>query len=232
MKTAGYKVFYYIILFFPILLLLQGCSSSRRLSDYPNPDRFYERVNNKTKGRTVEIITNSGGIVTAPNGVEARGDSLFLLTEKKSVVPATIPLKLITRIDYMNNDPENTSAFLYTSVGDKIEAYNIKTLPDTMIYDSVSYYYSKTAFATSEINRVKYKSRLMALPAGIITGALAGILISGLTQASNYSDPIPFVSRSGSKYKSSQTIGGAVIGAFIGGLISLAIGFNYNFYFY
>jgi hypothetical protein len=225
MITPGQK----LIILFLAALLFAGCSSSYRLKNYPDRDTFYKRLNDKAGDRSVKVYTAEGGAIEVSNGVEAVNDTIYLHDERMKREEKTIPLKLVSSIDYKKNKADLPAGFIMLEGGEKINAENIITLPDSVKFISLTNHVEKIPFLQSDLEKVSYNNRLAAAPLGALLGALVGAGVGALITHPYYSGYGLFA-HSQKTYSNSTTVG-AIVGALIGSMIAITIGHNYNFYF-
>lgn len=223
-------------LFFLLALLLMGCSSTYTIKDFPSKERFYEDFNNSAKNKDVNVNLINDSSFAINDGIILENDTLFSLEGKDN---RSFALSDITEIRYKNND--YSSASILFKNGDILRGKDIRTDSDS-IYFTVKTSTAKNNIAPTHIAQdtlftrtnvfpietvksVGYKTHLRSVPLGILSGAIAGLIIAviawnTLTSKDN--------SGAASAYYIFAPPIGAMAGAIVGGCIGWKTIYQFN----
>ena len=148
---------------FVFFMLLTGCSSTYRVSDFSSKEKFYESINKAAKGKVVNITLKNGSLINAFN-VKMSNDSTAFST--KNYFQYNIPISNVKAISY-----KNTSEGIVTGALTGIAAGLLITI-------------SKVIPANSQEGNPPYpkdydypKAGMISIPIGIVSGSIIGWLI-------------------------------------------------------
>jgi hypothetical protein len=220
------KIFDLLILLLSLLII--GCSTTYRISDYPFRENFYSDFNNSAKDKELKITLNNDSTVTAYFGGKILNDSLFIIT------PVKINENEVKEIIY-NNDSKSNKLFLNN--GDTLTVK--KT---TMIPGSILFMDSNNSFESIPLNKVKkisYNDNWSGVPYPIIFGTIFGIPFGAIVGIiiNKINPPNNTMPQSGSYVSSieddtinSGIIIGSIAGLITGGIICIE-GYTYIYQF-
>ncbi len=104
----------YLIGIFTSLVLI-GCSSTYRISDFSSEEKFYEDFNNFTKDKNVKVTLSNDSVFYSNNGTEIIRDTLYTL--KNSIVQKRLaPIDKVKTVSYKKNWLGIPPGFLLGSV--------------------------------------------------------------------------------------------------------------------
>jgi hypothetical protein len=165
------KIFYLLIPVFSLLLI--GCSSTYKVTDFPSKAKFYADFNKSASNKTLKIKLSSDSSYTY-SGAEIVNDTLYCINNENEIINKIILLSDIKEIKYSGSNFTKGSILLKD--GESFEADEININNDTV---SFSYINSINILNCSiSINRVKeisYKNHWMGIPGGLIPGFICGL---------------------------------------------------------
>jgi len=170
------KIVYLITTILSIILL--GCSSTYRVSDFPSKEKFYDNYNKSANDKTIIITLNNDSTYTAFEGSEISNDSLTYTSQIKNEQINIKPAE-IKDIKYFGTDMSKISADILLKNGKKARAENVSLLSDSSITAVISYKVYKT-IPINNIKKVSYKNHFLGLPQGFLGGIIGGLFVSYL----------------------------------------------------
>jgi hypothetical protein len=199
-----------------LTLIIVGCSSTYRLSDFPSKKKFYEDFNKSAKNESLRIVLKNDSTIAAEYGAEISNDSLIL--NKFITKEQTIRRDEIKEIEY--------GAFNMTmrlKNGKSFELKSNKILSDSLI---LVLYYEPEYLPINKVNLICYKAHWAAVPAGIGLGIVSGFFIGSIL--------IPTDDQDDGVIPSSFFLGlvsGFTVGLISGGIVGYIIGDTYIYEF-
>jgi hypothetical protein len=230
-------------LFFLLALLLMGCSSTYTIKDFPSKEKFYEDFNNSAQNKDVNVTLINDSSFAINDGIILENDTLFSLEGKDN---RSFALSDITEIRYKNND--YSSASILFKNGDILRGKDIRTDSDS-IYFTVKTSKAKNniasihiavapihiaqdtlftptnVFPIETVKSVSYKTYLRSVPLGILSGAIAGLIIAVI--AGNNLTSKDDSGAASAYYILAPPIG-AMVGAIVGGCIGWKTIYQFN----
>ena len=231
-------------LFFLLALLLMGCSSTYTIKDFPSKERFYEDFNKFAQNKDVEITLINDSSFTINDGTVLEDDTLFSLEGKDK---RSFALSAISEIRYKNNDYSSASVLFKN--GDKLRGENIITDHDSIYFVTMKTSIAKNnvapihiavapihiaqdtlftptnVFPIETVKSVSYKTYLRSVPLGILSGAIAGLIIAVI--AGNNLTSKDDSGAASAYYILAPPIG-AMVGAIVGGCIGWKTIYQFN----
>ena len=217
------KIFYILISLSSLLLI--GCSSTYKVSNFPSRDKFYEDFNNFAINKTIKIsLSNDSTFIS--NYAEIVNDTLYCKSKKNESISKKIALTDINKIRYSGSYFQQGAILLNN--GETIDADDITIDNDTLGY---SYTYTLDSLIRSismnKIKNISYKNHWLGMPVPLITvpliaNSIAFILsqISGLDQK---------IAQGGSG--GSVLFGATALGLIAGGIWGWITGYTYTYQF-
>jgi hypothetical protein len=211
----------YYTIFLLLCLFIMGCSSSYTIKDFSTKDKYYEDFNNSVKNKDMNITLINNSSFTLNDGAVLENDTLFSFAKLEEKNIRIFALSDITEIRYTNND--SSSASILFKNGEMLRGKNIRTNRDS-IYFTVKTSTAKNNIAPIhiEIDKVKtvtYKTRLGSSLIGILSGAIAGIIVAVIAGST-------LTDKEGSSVALNYDVLAPPIGAILGGIAGGLIGWN------
>jgi hypothetical protein len=209
----------YYILSASLILFLTGCSTYT-IKNFYSKEKFYQDFNKSAKNKDVSITLVYGKSFDIDNGVILENDSLISYEKSGIKGKMTVPLTDITDLLYTDNN-HNSASVIFKN-GGIIEGDNITVGHDSICFDGMKQFIVRKSVAPiNKVETVSYINNARAVPSGIFGGALAGLITAGIASVSldksnkplNYWLPAP------------------LIGAVVGGIIAVLIGWNTTYQF-
>jgi hypothetical protein len=197
-----------------------GCSTYT-IKDFPSKEKFYQDFNSSVKNKDVNITLLNDSSFAIRDGAVLENDILFSFAKLEDKDPRSFALSSIAEIRYTNND--SSSASILFKNGEMLRGKNIRTNSDS-IYFTVKTSTAKNNIAPIhvEIDKVKtvtYKTRLGSSLIGILSGAIAGIIIAVIAGST-------LTDKEGSSVALNYDVLAPPIGAILGGIAGGLIGWN------
>jgi hypothetical protein len=233
MKHSYSFILLYAALFVTTELTFSGCSISNKLGRYPEPEKFYEIVNDKMNDRAAKVVNKNDSIIIAEDGLMVGKDTVNIIHKNVFRSEMVIPIKLITGIQYSEYYAGNISGIIRTNDGTRHEAERITIIPDSMKFADVLRYDTQTPVKVSEIKKITYTNHWLAVPAGFLAGFGSGLLLGIIEPLPIYENHTNMSLGKSEKIKSQGanlilcTLSGCIIGSVLGYLA----GFDYDYYF-
>jgi hypothetical protein len=202
-------------------ILLIGCSSTYRVSDFSSKDKFYEDFNKFAENKSVKVTLMNDSSFNV-NSAKIRDDSIYSIENENIVITKEIDTSEIKELSY---NKFQTYAYILFKDGNSYEAHNIE-----FHNDSIYFSYDRNIIMSnniSSINKIKdisYKNHWLGIPIpsilGLICDTLAGvIIINSITIDKQDPDAIYIV------------FVAPVIGTIIGGVWGWIDGYTYTYEF-
>ncbi len=160
---------YYLLISLSSLLLI-GCSSTYKVSDFPSRDKFYEDFNNSASDKSLKIILNNDSTITAENGAVISNDSLFI------TLPVLKQEKVINKddIEDIKVSIHDMTTTIVLKNDKSVTAGSIDILPDSSV---AIYNFENTYKYLSLINvkEISYKNHWLGVPIGFVSGIPVGL---------------------------------------------------------
>ncbi len=218
-KKAGVVVKNLIFSFAITLLFLVGCTSTYKLSDYPNKEKFYEDFNDFAGNKDIRISLINDSSFTSNGMAQILKDTLTI-TRQTLVGDEKLKLNEIEKINYYGTNFSTPSAMILLKSGTELNCENVKVLSDSLvqitklknIYESIP---------LSRIKEISFKNRWLGIiidfPAGIFTGTVIGSIYTSIS--------------SHSSFLGTPVIVGAAVGLVAGVVVGSLAGYNYTYVF-
>ena len=225
------KLFYLLIL--NIFLLLVGCSSTYRMTDYASKEKFYEDINNSIGTRDFNVVADDSSF-TGFRGSEIKNDSLYAVTriiEKKE----TISSEDIKEIKYFGKAYEEPSADIWLKNGEELRAENLINLSGSKL-QFTNLKISSGYIPINKVEEINYKTRWKSTLIGFPIGLVSGVLIGGYMGSQGWifnvrtggNEPLQF-DKANSAIQGAFVVG--LIGIIMGPIVGYITGWNYVFQF-
>jgi hypothetical protein len=171
-------------------LILTGCSSTYKVSDFSSKDKFYEDFNKSVNDNSVKITLNNDSSFISNNSVKISNDTLSLITQVQE--EKRIDKNEIKYIKYYGSDMSSLSANILLKDGTSVRVKNISIFSDSSI-QFIAYRNIYKQIPLNNIKEVSYKKRwlgavidfFIGIPAGVIAGYLVFNATRGHTQNSD-----------------------------------------------
>jgi hypothetical protein len=167
---------YYLLISLSSLLLI-GCSSTYKVSDFPSRDKFYEDFNNFSGYRIMDVTLKNDSTFKVPVGAKIFNDTLIFMSLTNNQKREEIILKNdINNISFnFNTETKSTWAEIILKNGSKILCESAELLPDS----SVRFMKNTNEYLSiNKIKEISYKNHLLGIPIPLISGAVIGFLVS------------------------------------------------------
>ncbi|MGA7721954.1 MAG: hypothetical protein WCA84_12370 [Ignavibacteriaceae bacterium] len=226
------KIFYLLISVLSLLLI--GCSSTYKVSDFPSRDKFYEDFNKSASDKSLKIILDNDSTISADDGARISNDSLFItlpvlkqekVINKDDIEDITVSIHDMTTTIVLKNDKSVTAGSIDILPGSSVAIYNFE---NTYKYLSLI-----------NVKEISYKNHWLGLPVPLISGTLIGVGLGILFVEVN--DTFSSGSGSGSNFQSSSNsqrgadgyafLGLSAIGIVGGSILGWINGWTYTYEF-
>jgi hypothetical protein len=208
------KIFYLLVSVLSLLLI--GCSSTYKISDFPSKDKFYEDFNNFASIRNMDVTLKNDSTFNVPEGSKILDDKLVITssTNKEQKIIAKNDIKNI--YFYFNKETRTASANIILKKGGELKGDNVEYLPDSTIRFMVNRY---EYLSLNSIKEISYKNRWLGsvidFLIGIPFGFAIGSVIYSATEGHNQNSYNQATYNYGYSLISGPILGG-IMGAFIG----------------
>ncbi len=214
------KLFYISIL--NIFLLLVGCSSTYRITDYASKEKFYEDINNSIGNRDFNVVADDSSF-TGLRGSEIKNDSLYAVTRIQGK-KKTISSGDIKEIKYFGNAYEEPSATIWLKNGEELRAENLMNLSGSKL-QFTNIKINSGYIPIDKVKEISYNAKWKGTLIGIPRGFACGIVIGGILGANG----IIAHTNSGGNHPTFDgwisMIKGAALGAVIGIVVGPIVGY-------
>ncbi|MHB9013224.1 MAG: hypothetical protein ACYC49_13505 [Ignavibacteriaceae bacterium] len=173
------KIIYLISSIF--LLILTGCYSTYKVSDFSSKDKFYEDFNKSVINKTTKIKINDDSIFTSCENARITNDTLIFLSKLKNGNEKLF-LSEIKNINY-NNQGTNFSKLsgkIILKNGEEIFADNIEALDSSIHFKVKTYRF----IPIENVKEISYENHWLGVPFGFLDGSVPGIIIGFIVNAS------------------------------------------------
>jgi hypothetical protein len=209
-------------------LILIGCSSTYKISNFSSKDKFYEDFNNFAKNKSVKVTLINDSSFSFKNGAEIANDTLFYLGKEIISGNKRIAVTDIKEINYIKNDYNSASILLMN--GERFSAREIKKNNDSIEFAFTEEVITLTN--VTSINRIKeiiYKNRWLGVIPGFIGGTLLGF-VAGVTTVPEGTTSSGLMGQYNEPSYASVPIG-TFSGLILGSAFGWFVGFNYTYQF-
>jgi hypothetical protein len=205
-----------------VTLLLTGCSSTYKVSEFLSKDKFYENFNKSASDGTAEITLGNDSVLVAERGAQILNDSLTF-TERILKEENKLSMGEVKRIEYI--DYANHSGNIILNNDNKLSGEKIKVLSDSTV-QFFSYRKIDKQIPIKNIKEVSYKNHLHSTTLGFIGGVILGVtvdlLVVGLIKNHNQGE--------------AETVNHDILDIFIGttiagGIVGYLTGYTYIYQF-
>jgi hypothetical protein len=201
-----------------------GCSSTYTINDFPSKEKFHQSFNNFAKNKDINVILTNDSSFTLRQGAELINDTLFSVFSLGIRYDKSLSLFDLKNLDYTSNDYK--SANILTENGQRFNAENIIIHNDSISFSLiVPEQTTNNIIPLSKIKTISYKNRFLRIPLGILSGGMSGFL-AGILYVTNNK-----FSKDEYGYSTGAPVIYAILGAAFGGIASIIIGYDYNYYF-
>ena len=144
---------------FTSLVILNGCSSTYRLSDYSSQKDFHKNINESANGKTSNVFLQDDSSFIDVTGIEILNDTLSFINQKDTSYEYFIPIDKVKEISFFSH---------WTGV-----KYFALSFLVPGLYWGIAVHYG-----INNSNRGEPTASLYVIPAAsIIAGAITGWLI-------------------------------------------------------
>jgi hypothetical protein len=157
-----------------IIILLTGCTSTYRISDFSSKDKYFEDFNKSVNHQSLQITLNNDSVITADFGAKIANDSLSVIQREQKDVK--INKDEIKDIKYSGNDMSNLSATILLKDGTLAKAKNVGADLDSTISATI-YENTYQYFPINKVREASYKNHFSATVFGLIGGTLSGLAV-------------------------------------------------------
>lgn len=213
-------------------ILLTGCSSVYRISNFSSKQKFYDDFNDFAGNKKVKVTLSNDSSFYTKNIVQIYNDTLYALKSFIKKNFNTVPIKDLKRINYLSSDYK--SAELLLNNGKTIKAEDIKMLRDSVHFSIGSTAAKRNALLPLDsVRTISYKNHwlglITGLPAGIVTGFITGIL--GFYPVHTGHPNMGSAGETQSTDLAGSALIGTAAGTVIGGIAGWFLGHNYVYQF-
>ncbi|MGA7721952.1 MAG: hypothetical protein WCA84_12360 [Ignavibacteriaceae bacterium] len=220
------KIFYLLIPVFSLLLI--GCSSTYRISDFPSKEKYYSDFNNFAKSKSVKVILTNDSSFVISSGAKIEKDTLYYFVENIITGNKKIALSEIMEIIYTSNDYKSASILLKN--GESYRAKEIKHWKDSIEFSFVNEVITLNSITSiNNIREINYKNRWQGIFPGVILGVSCGGVLGlgvGYSQMLHSNNSTNDAGPPGD-----YAIWGVIFGAPVGIIAGWLIGNNYSYQF-
>ena len=217
-----------------ILFFFTGCSSTYKVTNFPNKEKFFEEFNDTFKEREAKVTLINDSSFSIYNGAFVVNDTLFSLVNFEGKKSRSIALAEVSDIKYTGTDITHTLILLKN--GDELKAENIRRSTDSIYFEETTEYIKSPIAPINSLRKVSYKNRwietLTGIPAGFVACGALGYSL-GKTTANN-TDP-GIMTDQHPKSESEQQLenfgSGAFMGLIVGGIGGYFIGYPITYEF-
>jgi hypothetical protein len=220
------KIFDLLILLLSLLII--GCSSTYKISNFPSKDKFYEDFNKFAKDKSVKVTLVNDSSFYVENGAQIKNDTIYSFGQEIITRNKKIPSSDTVEINYTDSIPN--SAEIILKDGEKYQANQIE-FNGNSIYFSYEDRISSTN-KISSLNKLKcisYRNHWLGIPFGFLGGALLGIGIGGVISSYD-AQHMGNVDMKNQAYLITLYYGTA-LGPILGSIVGWIIGWNYTYEF-
>ncbi|MGA7721955.1 MAG: hypothetical protein WCA84_12375 [Ignavibacteriaceae bacterium] len=168
------KIFYLLISLLSLLLI--GCSSTYKVTDFPSRDKFYNDFNKSADNKILQVTLNNDSTFTAASGALISNDSLVIIMQSQR--EEKLSRNEINSIKYSGSVITNLSDTVFLKDGSEAIAKKINIISDSSIIVVVSES-SKAYFPINKIRTISYKNNFIGSLVGFLPGSILGF-ITGL----------------------------------------------------
>ena len=220
------KIFDLLILLLSLLII--GCSSTYRVSDFTSRDKFYNDFNKFVRDKSVKVTLVNDSSFYVENGAQIKNDTIYSFGQEIITRNKKIPSSDTVEINYTDSIPN--SAEIILKDGEKYQANQIEFNGDSIYFcyqDRIST--TNKISSSDKVKSIGYKNHWITLPLGFFAGALVGAGVGGIISVYDAQHV------SGEDAKDFPYLvplfGGIVVGALCGSVVEWIIGWNYIYLF-
>jgi hypothetical protein len=165
------KIFDLLILLLSLLVI--GCSTTYRVSDFASRDKFYDDFNKFVRDKSVKVTLVNDSSFYVENGAQIKNDTIYSFGQEIIIRNKKIPSSDTVEINYTNSNP--MSAEILLKNGNKYQANQIKFIADSIYFS----YNDKigTINKISSLDKLKcisYRNHWLGIPFGFLDGLVIG----------------------------------------------------------
>jgi len=158
-----------------LLILLSGCSSTYKVTDFPTKEKFYEEFNDTFKDREAKVTLVNDSSFIAQYGVVIKNDMLLSFVNMEEKINRQFALSEVVDINFIGSTI--TSASVILKNGDKLKGEEVRVTKDSIIFvENKSLVVMNTLVPTDKIKTISYIDRWRRMPLGVLAGAPLGLL--------------------------------------------------------
>ncbi len=222
------KIIYIISSIF--FLILTGCYSTYKVSDFSSRDKFYEDFNKSAKDKAIKVTLSNDSSFFLSNGAAIENDTLYFPREEIKSGIKKIALSDIKGVNFTNQS--HTTALIILNDGQKYQAEQVKGNRDSLEFSFTKIITLKDVTSINNIRNISDKNHWLGVIPGFIGGSIfgvfAGVVAIQLT-------PTTYNSSGLQHYETAPTYTPAKIASFsfiiLGIVYGWIKGFNYTYQF-
>ena len=220
------KIFDLLILLLSLLII--GCSSTYKISDFNSRDKFYEDFNKFVRDKSVKVTLVNDSSFYVENGAQIKNDTVYYFGQNIITRNKKIPSADTVAINYTDSNP--MSAEILLKDGEKYQANQIEFNGDSIYFsydDNIN-----TINIISSLDKVKsidFKNHWLGIPFGFLGGASLGIGIGGVISSYD-TQHMGNVDMKNQAYLIPLYYG-TTLGPILGSIVGWIIGWNYTYEF-
>ncbi|MHB9013225.1 MAG: hypothetical protein ACYC49_13510 [Ignavibacteriaceae bacterium] len=206
------------------LLILTGCYSAYKVSDFSSRDKFYEDFNKSANDKAVKVTLSNDSSFFVSNGAVIVNDTLCSLHSYTVSGNKKLSMNNIKNINYLSSDYK--SGTILSKNGELYHATKINFEKDS-IYFAYSEYVKQDITSVSNVKEIVYNNHLLGVPVyigiGTATGFVWGLIVNSNNGNGTSLNPKLTPVLGGILYAASGLVLGAITGWFLG--------YDYIYYF-
>ena len=154
-------------------LLIIGCSSTYKISNFPSKDKFYEDFNKFAKDKSVKVTLVNDSSFYVENGAQIKNDTIYSFGQEIITRNKKIPSSDTVEINYTDSNP--VSAEILLNDGEKYQANQIEFLGDSIYfsYDNKIGTINKIS-SLDKLKCISYRNHWLGIPFGFLDGLVIG----------------------------------------------------------
>ena len=216
------KIIYLISSIF--LLILTGCYSTYKVSDFSSRDKFYEDFNKSANDKAVKVTLSNDSSFFMSNGAAIENDTLCSLHSYTVSGNKKLSMNNIKNINYLSSDYK--SGTILSKNGELYHATKINFEKDSIDF-AYSEYVKQDITSVSNVKKIVYNDHWLGVPVymgiGTATGFFIGLIVNSNNGNGTSLNPKLTPVLGGILYAASGLVVGAITGWFLG--------YDYVYYF-
>jgi hypothetical protein len=213
-----------------LTLILIGCSTIYRVSDFASKEKYYEDFNNFASNKHLKITLKNDSSFITQKGTKISNESVILLYGYQSNTFDIIPKQDINKVINFYDENSNQTIKILLKNGNEINEKDIGYLPDSSIKIAVTKIINfDKSIPLTNVKEISYNRHWL----GIIPGFFAGIPIGAFLAEAKL---IPSSHTDGNSNVATYdyinaTLIGIPVGIIIGSTVGWFIGYTYTYQF-